>query len=201
MMNVVYVVKNGLYVNLTNQCPCSCSFCIRNNGDGAYGSDSLWLEREPSADEVMLAFSSYTLSEYDEIVFCGYGEPTERLDVLLDVCKRLKQTQGLPPIRLNTNGLSDLINNMPTARLFKNLVDVISVSLNTDTAQSYVELCKPSFGPESFEALQKFAMDCKENEIECLFTIVDVVSRETIDGCMKISEKTGIPMRIRKYDA
>ena len=84
-MTVVYEVKDGLYVNLTNRCPCACAFCIRNNGDGAYGSDSLWLDREPDADEVFAAIVAACPERFSEIVFCGYGEPTERLDVLLEV--------------------------------------------------------------------------------------------------------------------
>ena len=84
-MTVVYEVKDGLYVNLTNRCPCACAFCIRNNGDGAYGSDSLWLDREPDADEVSAAIVAACPERFSEIVFCGYGEPTERLDVLLEV--------------------------------------------------------------------------------------------------------------------
>ena len=90
-MTVVYEVKDGLYVNLTNRCPCACAFCIRNNGDGAYGSDSLWLDREPDADEVYAAIVAAHPERFAEIVFCGYGEPTERLDVLLEVAGWLKR--------------------------------------------------------------------------------------------------------------
>ena len=82
-MTVVYEVKGGLYINLTNRCPCSCKFCIRTNGEGAYGSDPLWLEREPTRQEVVDAIEAANPPLYSEIVFCGYGEPTERLDDLV----------------------------------------------------------------------------------------------------------------------
>ena len=82
-MTVVYEVKGGLYINLTNRCPCSCKFCIRTNGEGAYGSDPLWLEREPTRQEVIDAIEAANPSSYSEIVFCGYGEPSYRL---ADIC-------------------------------------------------------------------------------------------------------------------
>ena len=82
-MTILYPVGQHLYVNLTNQCPCACTFCIRQNGDGAYGSDSLWLEHAPDFDEVKAAFAKWDLSGFTELVFCGYGEPTEALELLL----------------------------------------------------------------------------------------------------------------------
>ena len=84
-MTILYPAKDGLYVNLTNRCPCSCTFCLRNNGDGVYGSGSLWLEHEPSFEEILEELKKQNLAQYNELVFCGYGEPTERLDVLLQI--------------------------------------------------------------------------------------------------------------------
>ena len=73
-MCIAYEVADGLYLNITNRCSNRCDFCIRNNGDGAYGSDSLWLEREPTVSEILDAVFSHDLTSYSEIVFCGYGE-------------------------------------------------------------------------------------------------------------------------------
>ena len=89
-MTITYQAKNAVYVNLTNRCPCNCTFCIRRAGPGVYGSDSLWLEREPTADEVVAALDAVDLARFREIVFCGYGEPTERLDVLLGAKLRVR---------------------------------------------------------------------------------------------------------------
>ncbi len=112
-MTVTYRVGTGLYVNLTNKCPCACTFCIRQNGPGVYGSDSLWLEREPTASEVCASIEK-NFGHCAELVFCGYGEPTERLDVLLEVAAWFRAFRPDVPIRVNTNGLSDLIAGKPT---------------------------------------------------------------------------------------
>ena len=93
-MTLTYEVGSGLYVNVTNKCPCNCTFCIRNNGDGAYGSDPLWLEHQPSADELIDSIKTRDLSKYTEVVFCGYGEPTERLPELLRLDRTLQLNNG-----------------------------------------------------------------------------------------------------------
>ncbi|MBR2453502.1 MAG: radical SAM protein, partial [Clostridia bacterium] len=114
-MTITYTVGNGLYVNITNRCPNNCTFGIRNNGEGAYGSDSLWLDREPTEDEIFESIVSSDPIKYSELVFCGYGEPTERLDTLIAVAKRVKAKYPELSIRVNTNGLSDLINGRDTS--------------------------------------------------------------------------------------
>ena len=114
-MTITYPVKQGIYVNMTNRCPCACTFCLRQNGPGVYGSDPLWLEREPTVQEVCDSLEGWDLEQKQEVVFCGYGEPTERLDDLLEVAKYLKERHPGLPLRINTNGLSDLIWQKPTA--------------------------------------------------------------------------------------
>ncbi len=198
MMTILYEVGDNLYVNITNKCPCSCTFCIRNNGDGAYGSDSLWLNHEPTVEEIKQAFNLRDLSKYKEIVFCGYGEPLVRLDVLIEVCKYLKN-KGCPPIRLNTNGLSDLIHGKPTAKLLEGCVDIVSISLNAGTESGYNAVTCPSYDG-AYQSLLKFAEDCKKYIPEQLFTVVDVISQEEINLAEKQAEKLGIKFRVRKYD-
>src|SRR5699024_11134708 len=89
-MTLSYEVGKGLYLNITNKCPCNCTFCIRNNGDGAYGSDPLWLERQPAAVEIIEDLKSRDLDGYDEIVFCGYGEPTCELEILKETARYIR---------------------------------------------------------------------------------------------------------------
>ena len=90
MMTITYPVYNGIYVNMTNRCPCACTFCLRHLSDHVQGSDSLWLDREPTVKEVCDSIDTWDLTKYSEIVFCGYGEPTERLNDLLEVAKYIR---------------------------------------------------------------------------------------------------------------
>ena len=107
-MEILYKVHNNLYVNLTNKCPYSCTFCLRQTMDRIGESGRLWLEREPSYDEVIAEFEKFNMDEYEEVVFCGFGEPTERLDALVEIAGVLKERGHT--VRLNTNGQGNLIN-------------------------------------------------------------------------------------------
>ncbi|MGN1085548.1 MAG: TIGR04100 family radical SAM protein [Porcipelethomonas sp.] len=199
-MTIVYEVGDNLYVNLTNKCPCSCTFCIRQNADGAYGSDSLWLEHEPSAEEVIDALEKADYKKYKEIVYCGYGEPTERIEVLTETAKFIKENNG-PAVRVNTNGLSDLIHKKPTAYMFEGVVDTVSVSLNAGTKEEYLRVTRPSFGEESYEAMQKFAVECKKYVKNVVFSVVDVIGEEQLKASQEMADKLGIKLRIRKYES
>ena len=148
-MNILYQVHNNLYVNLTNRCPCACTFCLRQTRDHMEESDSLWLEHEPTVEEVKEEFKKFDMTKFDEVVFCGFGEPTERLDALLEVAKFVKETYQ-KPIRVNTNGQASLINKRDTAPEFKGLVDTISISLNTPNEQKYNELVRSIFGDKAY---------------------------------------------------
>ena len=94
-MTIFYEFEGKLYANITNKCPCSCVFCIRKNGDSVADNDSLWLEHEPSYEEIIKAFDDFDKTGLHELVFCGYGEPMERADVLLEVAKYVKQTTDM----------------------------------------------------------------------------------------------------------
>jgi len=198
-MTILYEIEDKLYINLTNKCPCDCIFCIRNNGDSAYGSDSLWLEKDPTSEQTIDELKNKDLDSYKEIIFCGYGEPMEALDVLIEVSKFLKETTKTP-LRLNTNGLSDLIHGKATAHLLEGLIDIISISLNAGSESEYLRVSQPSFGKPSFDAMLKFAEESKKYIKTVKFSVVDVISKEEIERCKEISEKMGIPLRIRKYD-
>ena len=198
-LTFVYAVHGNLYINLTNRCPCNCTFCIRHNGDGAYGSDSLWLEREPTNEEVIKEFEKYSADDFNEIVFCGYGEPMERAEDVSYIGKELKKRFPDKLIRLNTNGLSDKIHGRPTAYLLEGAVDIVSVSLNSGNAEDYNKVTRPKW-EDSFEAMLAFAQDCKKYVTQVMFTVVDVISEKEIEESKALSERLGIPLRIRKYD-
>ena len=202
-MTITYPLKRGLYVNLTNRCPCACVFCLRQNGDGVGGSGSLWLEHEPSADEVRAAIDARDLSQFDEVVFCGYGEPTERLDVLLETARHIREVAPSRRIRVNTNGLSDLINGRETAPSFAGLVDVVSISLNTPDPDEYVRMCRPKFGRRSYDAMLAFARDCRRHVPDVVLSVVGspVTTPEQQAACRAIADSVGVRLRVRAYEA
>ena len=195
MADILYTLEGHLYLNITNRCPCDCVFCIRQNGDGVGSAETLWHQRDPSTDEVMAALREFDFSPYTEAVFCGYGEPTVALDTLLAAAKYLKDV-GLN-VRLNTNGLSDLIHGKPTAAMLKGLVDTVSISLNAPTAARYNDVTRPSFGERAFEAMLSYAAECKQLVPNVVFTVVDVITPDEIEACRAIADRMGIPLRVR----
>ena len=200
MMTITYPVKNGIYVNMTNRCPCACTFCLRHNGDGVYGSDSLWLDREPTVTEVCKSLDAWDLAKYEEVVFCGYGEPTERLDDLLAVAAHIKSKRNIS-IRINTNGLADLIHGESVAHKLKGLVDTVSISLNATDAETYNRVVRPKFGLPSYEAMLKFTADCVGVVPNVVMTVVDVVTTpEQQAVCQDICNSIGATLRIRPYE-
>ena len=139
-------------MNLTNRCPNACDFCLRTHGPGVGDAESLWLDREPTRDEIWEDLSKRDLNAYPELIFCGYGEPTCRLEDMLWLCGKVRQASHIS-IRVNTNGLSDLINGRKTASEFDGLVDIISISLNASTPEKYQELCHSQFGLDALPAI------------------------------------------------
>ncbi len=201
MTTITYLVKKGIYVNMTNRCPCSCTFCLRHNGEGVFGSNSLWLDHEPSIEEVLNSIDSWNLEEYEEVVFCGYGEPTERLDDLLKVAEHIKEKSNIK-IRINTNGLSDLINGKKTAPMLKGIVDTVSISLNATNKEDYLNIVRPKFGIDSYDAMLKFTKECVNYVPNVVMTVVDkVTSPEEQKRCRKICESVGAKLRVRPFES
>lgn len=194
--DVLYDYGRGLYANITNRCPCRCDFCIRNMTDSLGSADSLWLKREPTVEEVLEMLNDWNLNLYDELVFCGYGEPTERLDDLLAIARKVKGRTHLK-IRINTNGLSDLINGKETAPMMKGVIDAVSVSLNQSDAEKYAELCHPRFGLQSYDAMIQFTREVQKYVPHVAMSVVGVIPREDIEKCRSIAAELGVPFRVR----
>lgn len=200
MMTITYPVHNGIYVNMTNRCPCACTFCLRKQSDHVYGSDSLWLEREPTVEEVCESIDKWDLSKYSEIVFCGYGEPTMRLDDLLKVAAYIKSKSNIP-LRINTNGLADLIAGEKVAHKLEGLIDTVSVSLNATNKEDYFKLVRPKFGIDSYDAMLSFTKECTKYVPNVIMTVVDeVTSKEEQEKCREICESIGAKLRVRPYE-
>lgn len=201
MMTVTYAAGTAIYVNMTNRCPCACTFCLRHNKDHVFNSDSLWLDREPTVGEVCDSLGTWDLTQYKEIVFCGYGEPTERLYDLLEVAKYIRAKSDIK-IRINTNGLADLIWKESTAPKLAGLIDAVSISLNATNKEDYLKVVRPKFGIGSYDAMLKFTKDCTAYVPSVVMTVVDIVtSAKEQKLCRQICESVGATLRIRPYVA
>ena len=196
--DVFYEYGGGLYANLTNRCPCRCEFCIRDMVGALGGADSLWLRREPTLDEIKELLSEWDLSQFDELVFCGYGEPTERLSDLLETARLAKELCPGIKVRINTNGLSDLINKRDTTGDLAGMIDAVSISLNAKGPEEYLALCHPRFGIGSFDAILDYTRRVKEVVPDVTMSIVGgTIPRQDERPCREIAESLGVKFRIR----
>ena len=192
--NFVYRYGDNLYVNLTNKCSNACDFCIRNNGDGIGDSGNLWLSREPNAQEVIELIKSF--DGYNEVVFCGYGEPTYKVDEMVEVGKFVR-AQG-KVTRLNTNGHGNFINGRNIVPELKEAIDIISVSLNSHTPKTYDQICHSIYGEEAFSAMLDFTHKCVQAGIETIMSVV-AVDGVDVEKCRAIAEQTGAKLKVREY--
>lgn len=199
-MEILYKVHNNIYVNMTNKCPYSCTFCLRQTMDRIGESDRLWIEREPSLQEVCDEFNKFNMDEYNEVVFCGFGEPTERFDDLIKVAAFVKEKYG-KKIRINTNGVGSLINGRDIAPEMKGLIDTVSISLNNPHKDEYLSLVRSKFGEQSFDAMLDFAKECTKYIPNVVLTTVDTtISHEEEEECRRICESIGATYRIRPWE-
>ena len=199
-MEILYKVHNNLYINLTNRCPYSCTFCLRQKMDKVGESDTLWLLREPTAEEVIEEFKKWDVDSFHEIVFCGFGEPTEAFDVLKKVAKFIKSKYN-KPIRLNTNGVGSLINKRNIAPELKGLIDTVSISLNNPDPEEYAKLVRSKYGVKSFQEMIDFAKECKKYVPNVVMSTVDTtISHEEEKKCKEICDEVGAVFRIRPWE-
>ena len=199
-MTILYEVHQNIYVNITNRCSSACVFCLRQNRDHMDNSGSLWLEREPSLEEIKSAFKNRDISKYNAVVFCGFGEPTERLDVLLQAAKFVKNEYN-KPVRINTNGQGDLINGKNIAPLFEGIFDAVSVSMNTPDEKRYHELVRSRYGDLAFQAMLTFAGNVKHYVPSVtLSTVATTITKEEEQACANICRNLQVSYRIRAYE-
>lgn len=196
-MNIAYEYQNNLYVNLTNRCTNKCKFCIRFTPSGVDNID-LWLEHEPSAKEVINALEEKNFKNYNEVIFCGYGEPMLQYEVLLEAAKYIKENSDLK-VRINTNGHANRAAGKDITPLLEGLVDCISISLNAENAQKYNDICVCDYGEEGFYEMLDFAKKASRYVDDVVLSVVDVIGKDEIEECRKIAEKTGVKFRVREY--
>ena len=204
-MTLTYETGGNLYLNVTNRCPCACVFCIRKNDDGAYGSDPLWLEHEPTMQEMQDALAQRDLTAYPEIVFCGYGEPTMRLDFICELSAYIRKVCPTAVLRINTNGLTELYSpdaRGDAAKRVAHAFDKVSISLNGGNAEVYNRVTNPRGMPDNaYDTMLDFARTCKAEGTEVIFTVVDVITPEEIAAAQSKADELGIPLHVRAYIA
>lgn len=191
---LAYDIEDRRYLNVTNRCTNNCAFCIRKTDSGV--GYNLWLTREPGYDEIKDALGDP--SGYSEVVFCGYGEPLVRLDLVRDVSRFIKDSYG-SVIRVNTNGHADLLHGRGSVERLKGLVDRINISLNAENEDKYREICRPSFGPGTHDAVIQFAGSCVGVIPDITLSVVDWPGVD-IEKCREIAESMGVAFRVRQPD-
>lgn len=190
---IAYQIRESLYLNVTNRCTNTCTFCVRYYTDFVKGH-KLRLTHEPTAAELIEAVGDPV--KYQEVVFCGYGEPLLRLDVIKEVARWVKDRGGR--VRINTNGHATLIHKRNILPELSGLVDCVSVSLNTDTEEKYIEYCQPAF-PGAYQAVKDFIRLATEYMPEVFVTALTLPSVD-IEACRRIAEELGAKLRVRELD-
>ncbi|MDD5174246.1 MAG: TatD family nuclease-associated radical SAM protein [Candidatus Omnitrophica bacterium] len=171
----------------------NCYFCVRAETSFVKGHN-LKLDKEPTVEEIVEAAGD--VKKYRQIVFCGYGEPTIRLDAVKAVCGELKKKGA--NIRLVTNGHGDIINKRPIVKELTGLIDNVSVSLNADKEDLYNRICSPTFGNSAYKAVVNFIKDCVDSGIKTEVTCLDLPGVD-LKECAAIARRLGASFRARRY--
>lgn len=192
---IVYPIRNSLYLNLTNRCSNLCTFCAKKASYVVKGHD-LELSREPSAEELVQAVGDP--QRYQEIVFCGFGEPLLRLETVKTVAAELKKKGA--QVRIDTDGQANLVYGRNILPELKGLVDAVSVSLNAESPEKYQRLCRSPFGEESFHGILDFIREAKKVIPEVVATIVAMPGVD-VEACRRLAEEElGVKFKRRAYD-
>lgn len=199
MSNIlVYELDKKIYINLTNRCTNECIFCLRQDKDDVCGQE-LWLDSEDfTSEDVIEQLNKFNLSS--EVIFCGYGEPMLKFEVLRQVAKYIKETYPEIKIRVNTNGHANFIYKKNVVPELVGLVDEFSVSLNASNSEEYDELSQPKF-ENAYEEVKKFIKCSADAGIETVASIVDGYKgrRLDVEKCREIAESLGAKLRVREW--
>ena len=191
---ITYPIRNSLYLNITNRCTSACTFCVRYFTDYVKGHN-LRLADEPAAEDLIKEIGDP--KRFDEIVFCGYGEPTLRLDVIKAVATEVKKKGG--KVRIDTNGHGNLIHKRNIVPELAGLVDAVSISLNGQNAEIYEKLSQPKFGAAAYDAVKEFIAEAVKYIPSVTATVVSAPGVD-VEACRKIAEGLGAKYRVREYN-
>jgi len=198
--DITYEYGNNLYINMTNKCTCRCDFCLRNNSNGSLYSNNLWYQGdEPEKETILDEIKIHNLNKYDEVVFCGYGEPACRWDDMMWLCDEIKALCSHVLIRINTNGHANLITGRNAALELDGRVNTVSISLNASTPEKYDAICHSDFGLEALPAVLRFTSTAVLNVPHVHMTVVSTMPKEELDACKKICTQIGADFVVREY--
>lgn len=195
MDTIAYELHGNCYLNITNRCTLRCSFCPKFNKSWDVQSYHLRLSREPSAEEIINAVGD--VSRYKQIVFCGLGEPTLRLDVLLEVATHFKQQGAV--IRLNTDGLANLVHGRDVVPELAGCLDEVSISLNAQNETLYDKHCRPQH-EGAFEQLLEFTHRAAKLIPRVSLSAIDGLEGVDIEACRAIADQLGVNFKHRRLD-
>jgi TatD DNase family protein len=191
---IAYRIRNSLYLNITNRCTNACIFCAKFK-DFTVKGHHLRLEHEPTIDEVKKAVGDP--EGYEEVVFCGYGEPLIRLDLVREIAGWLKG-KGIK-VRINTDGQANLVHGRNILPELEGLVDAVSVSLNAPDAENYQRLCRSKFGVKGYEEVKAFLSEAKKYIPSVTATAVAIPGID-VEACRKVAKELGVEFREREYN-
>ena len=195
MSQIAYKIRNSLYLNITDRCTLACEFCPKTRGVHQVHQYDLTLANRPEVDEIIQSIGDPRA--YDEIVFCGYGEPTLRLKVLTQVARWIKEHGG--KVRVNTDGLANLVNKRNVLPELKGLVDALSISMNAQEESVYNRHCQPAL-PGSYQAMLDFLEQAPAWIPHVTATAIDGLDEVDIEACKKLADERGVEFRPRKLD-
>lgn len=188
-----------IYVNLTNACTCSCTFCLRDSKAGK--QSELWLKHDPTIEELCGALDAFDLTPITEVVFCGFGEPTMRLETLLALTRHVHEGYPDMQVRVNTNGLANAYYGHDITTELAKAVNAVSISLNTSDPERYAALTRNQIGVGAHGKMLDFARLCKEHGMKVSMTAVDCIDQDDIDACAKLCEGEGLNFHVRAYSS
>ncbi len=191
---IAYTIRNSLYLNITNRCTNACTFCAKFK-DFTVKGHQLCLQSEPDLDEVLAAIGDP--SRFDEVVFCGYGEPLIRLELVKAVAKRLKENDIR--IRINTDGQANLVHGRNILPELAGLIDSVSISLNAADATTYQQICCSEFGEAGYAAVKTFLIEAKKHIPVVTATAVALPDID-MDACKRVANELGVEFRAREYN-
>ena len=192
---LAYELHGNCYLNITYHCTLRCAFCPKFNGTWEVQNYDLRLPAEPTVEQVLQAIGKP--ERYREIVFCGLGEPTRRLDVLLAVARTMKDAGK--PVRVNTDGLANLVHGRDVVPELAEVVDTVSISMNAQDASVYERHTRPTL-EGAFPAMLDFAARARDAGIDVSLTAIDGLEGVDMDACRAIAEELGVGFRRRVLD-